>query len=96
MATCKVVTEKGLMLEYGETPEGIEEIKRLAADAEAGVFPTGKVSRVGRPSLASEATKILAFRIPTSKAEAFERKARENGETKSQAFRELVDAYLEA
>ena len=96
MATCKVVTEKELELEYGETPESIEEIKRLAEDAETGKFPLGKVSRVGRPALASEATKILAFRIPASKAEAFDRKARENGETKSQAFRELVDAYLEA
>ena len=44
MATCKVVTEKELELEYGETPESIEEIKRLAENAEVEAFLPGKVT----------------------------------------------------
>lgn len=96
MSTCKVVSEKDLLFEYHETPESVAEIRQLAEAAETGTLSTGKSSRIGRPPLSTDGTKILAFRIPASKADAFDRKALENGETRSQAFRELVDAYLEA
>lgn len=67
------------------------------ADAfERGEWPEGKTTQVGRPALSDGETKILSFRIPASKAEAFAQKAKREGKTKSEAFRDLVDRYLEA
>lgn len=74
-----------------------ELLDEWANSFESGTWPEGKTVSPGRPPLAADSnTKILSFRISASKAAAFEKKATERGETRSQAFRDFVDMYLEA
>ncbi|MCH3942558.1 MAG: hypothetical protein LKE37_02380 [Atopobiaceae bacterium] len=71
------------------TDDAIEE---MAGRFEAGEFPghTTKVV-VGRPRISREELKTVTVKVPASVVVAFDRKATEVGETRSQRLRELME-----
>lgn len=74
------------------TDEAIEE---MAGRFEAGEFPghTTKVV-VGRPRISRGELKTVTVKVPASVVVAFDRKATEGGETRSQRLRELMEGDI--
>lgn len=76
-----------------------EDLEREALEFENGTWK-GELRDYrwgpGRPPLSGEGTVMLSFRAPANEVDAFELKALQNGETKSQAMRTAMNLYLEA
>ncbi|MDR3070370.1 MAG: ribbon-helix-helix domain-containing protein [Propionibacteriaceae bacterium] len=65
-----------------------------AESFERGEWPEGKTVVIGRPSLADEEVKVVTFRLPVSKIVELDRKAAQQGISRSQGLREAVEEYL--
>jgi hypothetical protein len=72
-----------------------EMIERWAAAYESGKYlgVAGEVT-VGRPRLAVEEVRSVAFKLPVSKINAIDELARQQGETRSEFLRDAVDSIL--
>ena len=67
----------------------------MAKEYEDGTFK-GKFGKtiMGRPSIANEEVRSVAFRLPISKIAAIDECARRKGTTRSEFFREIVNEAL--
>lgn len=83
----EVMTSAGTVI----TEEMLEEMGEAAEKGEYPGTPGTFVTRPGRPRLADEDLRTMGFRAPESLVVAFERKAREHGQTKSERLRDLVE-----
>lgn len=94
----KHVTNEEAIREYGLTAEEIKELEERADAYDRGEWPEDAVfTRVGRPSLDGEGdTKVITFRLPASRLERLDAKAGAKGQSRSEAFREAIDQWLEA
>lgn len=73
-----------------------QDIEEIAARLERGELP-GKWGRVlvGRPRISSEQLKLIGAKVPESEVHAFDEKAAQNGQTRSQRLRQLIERDLE-
>ena len=72
-----------------------EDIERECAEYEDGTWEGGlKNYRIGRPRYSDEELGTIVFKAPLSKIEAMERKAREQGVSKSQFMRDALEHAL--
>jgi hypothetical protein len=83
-----------------KTRHGMSEVELAELDASAsayerGEWPTGKVTRIGRPSIASEEVRPITVRLPVSQITALDHKAAKFGTTRSSAVREAIGGWLE-
>ena len=89
-----MITEKELKSKCGMTNKEIAEIKKSADTYANGDWPEGKITRVGRPSLAVEEVRPVTVRLPFSQIIALDGKAKSQGETRSAAVRKAVGEWL--
>jgi hypothetical protein len=67
------------------------------ADAfESGTWPEGRTVVLGRPRMASEEVRPVTFKLPISKINALDRLASNQGETRSEFLRNVIDRELTA
>lgn len=72
-----------------------EEIEREAEQYEAGTWEGHLVNiRIGRPPICDEELGTVTFKAPKSRIAAMERKASEEGVSKSQFMREAMEAAI--
>lgn len=73
-----------------------QDIEDIAERLERGGLP-GKWGRVlvGRPRISSEQLKLIGVKVPESEVRAFDEKAAQNGQTRSQRLRQLIERDLE-
>lgn len=73
-----------------------QDIEEIAERLERGGLP-GKWGRVlvGRPRISSERLKLIGVKVPESEVRAFDEKAAQNGQTRSQRLRQLIERDLE-
>lgn len=72
-----------------------EDIERECAEYEAGTWEGGlKNYRVGRPRYSDEDLGTVVFKAPLSKIAAMERKAVEQGVSKSEFMRNAMDRAI--
>lgn len=72
-----------------------EQLNRMAAEYESGSWEGGVGTIVpGRPRIYDEEMETISFRLPKSRVNAIDAKARRNGETRSQFLRQAVDDAL--
>ena len=73
-----------------------EMLDKMAARHESGDWSQAKIGKVitGRPSIADEEVRSVVFRLPVSKIAAIDACAAEQGETRSQYLRNVIDAAL--
>jgi hypothetical protein len=89
-----MITAKQLKSQYGMTDAEIAELKQSADGYANGNWPDGKITHVGRPSLAAEEVRPVTVRLPVSQIIALDGKAQSQGETRSAAVREAVGNWL--
>lgn len=72
-----------------------DQLDHMAAEYESGDW-NGSVGPVvpGRPRIYDEELETISFRLPKSRVNAIDAKAKRNGETRSQFLRQAVDAAL--
>ena len=72
-----------------------DQLDQMAAPYESGEWEGGVGTVIpGRPRLYDEEMETISFRLPKSRVNAIDAKARSNGETRSQFLRQAVDAAL--
>ncbi|WP_055426728.1 ribbon-helix-helix protein, CopG family [Bifidobacterium aesculapii] len=72
-----------------------EQLNHMAAEYESGDWEGGVGSVVpGRPRIYDEEMETISFRLPKSRVNAIDAKAKRNGETRSQFLRQAVDDAL--
>ena len=72
-----------------------EDIERECAEYEAGTWKGGLTNyRIGRPRYSDEELGVVTFKAPLSKIAAMERKAREQGVSKSEFLRAALDRAI--
>ena len=73
-----------------------QDIEEIAERLERGGLP-GKWGRVlvGRPRISSEQLKLIGVKVPESEVRAVDEKAAQNGQTRSQRLRQLIERDLE-
>ena len=72
-----------------------EDIERECAEYEAGTWEGGLINyRIGRPPLADEELGVVTFKAPRSRITAMERKAAEQGISKSQFLRDAMEKAM--
>jgi len=76
-----MLTKKELKARYNMSEEELAELEASSKAYESGNWPSGKITRVGRPSIAMEEVKPIKVRLPVSKINALDGKARDKGET---------------
>ena len=77
-------------LDHGEVLTD-EDIERECAEYEAGTWEGGLTNyRIGRPRYSDEELGTVVFKAPLSQIAAMERKAEEQGVSKSQFMREAM------
>jgi hypothetical protein len=89
-----MITKEELKSQYGMTDKEIAELKKSADAYTRGDWPDGKITRVGRPSLAAEEVRPVTVRLPVSQIRELDSKAQSKGETRSSAVREAVGKWL--
>jgi hypothetical protein len=89
-----MISTKELESQYGMTSKEVAELIESADDYARGDWPEGKITHVGRPSLATEEVRPVTVRLPISQIRALDGKAQSYGETRSAAVREAVGEWL--
>jgi len=89
-----MITKEELKSRYGATDAEVAELQESAQAYESGVWPSGKITRVGRPGIADEEAKPITVRLPMSQIAALDGKAKKRGETRSSAVRDAVSKWL--
>lgn len=89
-----MITKGELKARYNISEEELAELEASAKAFESGNWPSGKITRVGRPSIAAEEVKPITVRLPVSQINALDGKARNTGGTRSSAVREAVSDWL--
>ena len=89
-----VVGNDELQKRFGLSSGDIAELESAADAYDAGVWPRGRVSRIGRPPLCDEKTTTVSHVEPLSKVAAIDAKARERGLSRSDALRAATDLWL--
>ena len=89
-----MITKEELKARYNMTDKELDELEASAKAYESGDWPSGKITRVGRPSIAAEPIKPITVRLPISQIIALDGKAKNQGETRSAAIREAVSEWL--
>lgn len=78
---------KGLERELGFD---IGELEKTAEAYENDEWPAGRTTRLGRPPIADEPSAVLSTRVGESVIAAFDEKAKQHGQTRTERLRELV------
>lgn len=68
----------------------IDEIEKAAEAYENDEWPAGRTTRLGRPPIADEPSAVLSTRVGESVIAAFDEKAKQHGQTRTERLRELV------
>ena len=89
-----MVSNEELMQKYGMSAEEIQQLENEADAFDEGVWPKGKITRVGRPKSAEEETRPITFRLAASKAEEVDKKAASLGVSRGVIMREAVELWL--
>lgn len=72
-----------------------EQLDNMAAEYETGDWQDGVGPAIpGRPRLYDEELETISFRLPKSRIQAIDAKAKSVGETRSQFLRDAIDAAL--
>lgn len=72
-----------------------EQLDNMAAEYETGDWQGGVGPAIpGRPRLYDEELETISFRLPKSRIQAIDAKAKSVGETRSQFLRDAIDAAL--
>lgn len=89
-----VLTNKEVSERFGLSDDQIKDLEAQADEFDAGEWPRGKITRIGRPKSTEEPTKPLTFRIRSSKVEEIDAKASALGMSRGDALRAAVDEWL--
>lgn len=68
----------------------IDELEKAAKAYENDEWPAGRTTRLGRPPIADEPSAVLSTRVGESVIAAFDEKAKQHGQTRTERLRELV------
>ena len=87
-------TAKELKSQYGVSSKELADLEASAQTYEKGEWPSGKISRVGRPSIATDEAKPITVRLSISQIAALDQNARQTGGTRSSAVRKALSEWL--
>lgn len=68
----------------------IDELEKAAEAYENDEWPAGRTTRLGRPPIADEPSAVLSTRVGESVIAAFDEKAKQHGQTRTERLRELI------
>ena len=88
------VTNEELVETYGISAEEVAELESQADAFDAGEWPEGKVTRVGRPKSIPGQTRPITVRLSVDTVEEVDRLAASRGVSRGVVFREAVDLLL--
>lgn len=66
------------------------ELERTAAAYERDEWPKGRTVKLGRPPITDEPSAVLSARVGKSVLTAFDEKAKQHGQTRTERLRELI------